>query len=296
MTARPGDDVFLAGRLEREVVLRSLAAHSVPGVERVDEDAGTVTRLLTTSSGPALVTAVLREDGVQVVGATDDDTVELVREWFDLDTDVDAVAEALGHDATLAPLVRKRPAVRVIGHPDAFEAAVQTVLGQQVSIAACRTFTGRLAAAYGTAAHGLTAFPTPDAVAGAEPEELRAAVGIPRARARTVMALAEAFASGLRLERGCDGAEVRAALLAVPGIGPWTTDYLSLRALHDPDAFPVGDLVLRRALDGATAAEALRRGERWRPWRAYATMHLWTADADRARRPAATGLRTRLEA
>jgi len=287
------ESAFLAGRLERDVVLDSLVRHSVPGVERVNLGNGTVTRLISGACAacPVPVTVAVRDDGVEVHGCVSPDVLAAVREWFDLDADVDAVADAFGDDPLLGPLVGDRPALRVIGHPDAFEAAAQTVLGQQVSLAACRTFTGRLAAAYGTrrelavGADGdpdddaLIAFPSAEVVASAELEELRAAVGIPVARARTVIAVAEAFASGLRVARDADHMDVRADLLALPGIGPWTVDYLALRVLRDPDAFPVGDLVLRRALGGVSPAEALGLGERWRPWRAYATMHLWAADA-----------------
>lgn len=280
-------NTFLAGRMERDVVIRSLVNHSVPGVERVDAAEGTVTRLLNTATGPHPVTVVVRDDGVELRSAPGPDpgpVVAAVREWFDLDTDIEQVAEAFASDPLLGPLVRARPAVRVIGHPDGFELAVQTVLGQQVSLAACRTFTGRLAAAYGTQGPDeLSVFPDPVAVASADLEELRATVGIPQARARTVMALAAAFAGGLSVRRGDDATTVRRELLALRGIGPWTVDYLSLRVLRDPDAFPVGDLVLRRALGGVTPAEAIALGERWRPWRAYATMQLWTADAARTR-------------
>lgn len=290
------DQAFLAGRLERDVVLDSLVRHSVPGVERVDLANGTVTRLVgaASASPPVPVTVAVRDDGVEVHGSGSPEVLEAVREWFDLDTDIDGVQDAFVDDPLLGPLVRERPALRVIGHPDAFEAAAQTVLGQQVSLAACRTFTGRLAAAYGvrTDDEELIAFPAAEVVASAELEELRAAVGIPLSRARTVIALAQAFAAGLRVARDADHGDVRAELLALPGIGPWTVDYLALRVLRDPDAFPVGDLVLRRALGGVSPDVALEFGERWRPWRAYATMHLWTADATGGRRTVAGAAKT----
>lgn len=290
------DQAFLAGRLERDVVLDSLVRHSVPGVERVDLVHRTVTRLVgaASASPPVPVMVAVRDDGVEVHGSGSPEVLEAVREWFDLDTDIDAVQDAFAGDPLLGPLVRERPALRVIGHPDAFEAAVQTVLGQQVSLAACRTFAGRLAAAYGVRVgdEELIAFPAAEVVASAELEELRAAVGIPLSRARTVIALAQAFAAGLRVARDADHGDVRAELLALPGIGPWTVDYLALRVLRDPDAFPVGDLVLRRALGGVSPAEALELGERWRPWRAYATMHLWTADATGGRRTVAGAAKT----
>ena len=271
---------LVTARLERDVVLRSLANHTVPGVERVDLDRGTVTRLLRTPTGRRPVTVGIHTDGLEVIGESDEAVIGIVRQWFDLDTDVAAIAGAFADDPVLGPLVRSRPAVRIIGHPDPFEAAMQTVLGQQVSLAACRTFTGRLAAAYGTTgADGLIDFPAPGAIAAADHDQVRASVGITGARARTVLALATAFEEGLVLGGDHETQSVRANLLALPGIGPWTVDYLALRVLRDPDAFPVGDLVLRRALGGVTPAEATAMGERWRPWRAYATMHLWTADA-----------------
>lgn len=274
------ESTFIPGRLERDVVLGSLVRHSVPGVERIDLGRGTVARLIRDGATVSPVTVRVRDDGIEVAGARSTSMLESIREWFDLDTDIDAVDAHLGRDATLKPLVAARPALRVIGHPDAFELAVQTVLGQQVSLAACRTFTGRLAAAYG--GHGpsdLIEFPDAATIAAAEHDELRSAVGIPAARAATVVRLAETIAEGLTLSCDADPKDVRTRLLALPGIGPWTVDYLALRALKDADAYPVGDLVLRRALGGVTAAEALRLGEGWRPWRAYATMHLWISDA-----------------
>jgi AraC family transcriptional regulator, regulatory protein of adaptative response / DNA-3-methyladenine glycosylase II len=176
---------------------------------------------------------------------------------------------------------------------DAFELAVRAVLGQQVSTSGARTLAGRLVAELGTdgpgGADGLRLFPAPEAIADAGSERLRS-LGLTGARASTLVALATAVAGGLPLDPGADRREVRAALLALPGIGPWTADYVALRALGDPDVFPAGDLVLRRALaglpggTGATvgvpAAAAVARG--WSPWRGYAAQHLWTAWASRA--------------
>jgi 3-methyladenine DNA glycosylase/8-oxoguanine DNA glycosylase len=172
----------------------------------------------------------------------------------------------------LAPLLAARPTLRVIGSPDHFQSAVTTVLGQQVSLAAGRTFAGRLVAAFGAPGpNGFRAFPRPETLAAADPEKLRAAVGLTRARARTVLALSQAWRdAGRELEPH--------KLLAIPGIGQWTVDYLSVR-FGDRDAFTPGDLVLRRALGGVTAREAAARSEVWRPFRAYALVHLWTEAA-----------------
>ena len=194
----------------------------------------------------------------------------------------------------LAPLVAARPGLRVVGSTDGWETAVTTVLGQQVSVAAARTFAGRLVALLGPPADPSLAgtddgagdpdgrprtFPSPQAVAAVDPARLASAIGLTGARARTVRALAEAAADGLALGPDADPATVRAELLALPGIGPWTVDYLALRALGDRDACPSSDLVLRRALGGITAREVEAVSQRWRPWRAYAVTHLWTEAA-----------------
>ena len=164
--------------------------------------------------------------------------------------------------------------MRVPGTVDGFELAARAVLGQQVSVAAARTFAARLVercgkplgSPRGTLTH---AFPTPETVA----EHGLDGVGLTKTRAATLRTLADAVASGrVDLDATADRTEVRASLAALPGIGPWTVEYVAMRALRDPDAFPATDLVLRRALDGRPAG-----AEAWRPWRAYAAMHLWTS-------------------
>jgi 3-methyladenine DNA glycosylase/8-oxoguanine DNA glycosylase len=203
---------------------------------------------------------------------------------LDLDADPAAVSEALGADELLRPLVRARPGLRVPGAWDGFELAVRAVLGQQVSVPAARTLAARICAELGeplgAVAGSLTRlFPSPAALARVE------LAGMPGSRARAVRALAAAVAAGLRIEPGRDPGAVRAALLELPGIGPWTVEYVAMRALGDRDAFPAGDLVLRRALGGASEAEALVRAEAWRPFRAYAAMYLWTASGAQAGAP-----------
>jgi len=262
-------------------VLASLAARAVPGVEEVDVVAGTVRRLVDLGSGPVPVTAhvtaggaEVRADGPTAPGATD----RLAVRWFGLGDALAPVHDTLGDDPTLGPLLAARPHLRVPGHPDGFEAAVQAVLTQQVSLGAGRTTGGRLAAAYGREhASGLRAYPRPEDVAAADPVALQAVLRVPRTRARAVHALAVACAQGLRLDPGADGPDVRAALLAVPGIGPWTADVVALRALGDRDAFPSGDLVLRRALGAPGPRDVAAAGLRWRPWRAFAATHLWAS-------------------
>lgn len=272
-----------------------LVAHAVPGVERVtstDTDHARVERPVRVGTRAVRVAVDLAPDHVSV-SASGDAAVPpgwlegVAARWFGTGDDLAAVAAALETDALLGPLLRDRPHLRVPGHVDPFEVATQTVLGQQVSLAAARTFTGRLAAALGTARDdGLTLFPDAEAVAAVDPDELQATLRVTRARARTLVALARACADGLALrpetepaDRVADAARTRTALLALPGIGPWTADYLALRALGDRDAFPAGDLVLRKAMGIEDARRAAARAVAWSPWRAYAAQHLWTAVA-----------------
>ncbi len=192
-----------------------------------------------------------------------------------LDQDAERVGEALSADPLLAPLVEARPGLRIAGAWDGFELAVRAVLGQQVSVAAGRGLAERLALRHGEPLRepvdGLERlFPTAERLATAEIS------GMPATRARALRALAAAVSRGLAIDERQDLAAVRAALLDLPGIGPWTVEYVAMRALRDPDAFPSGDLVLRNALGAVSAREALARAESWRPWRAYAAMHLWT--------------------
>ncbi|QSE93198.1 DNA-3-methyladenine glycosylase 2 family protein [Rhodococcus pseudokoreensis] len=264
----------------------ALRAHTVSGLERHDPD-GTHTRVVDGPHGPALVSVLVRSaDGYVEAHLTpaDPDDVEAltatIRRWLDLDADPLPIDVALSRHPQLAPLVAQRPGLRRLGSVDGFETAVLTVLGQQVSLAAARTFGSRLVAAYGRPVHdGFFAFPAPQTLAALAPEQFRSTLGLTGARARTVLALAEAASNGLRLGADTDPAEFRAGLLALPGIGPWTADYLTVRVLGDPDAFTPDDLVLKRALGVKTGRQAAELAEAWRPWRAYALFHLWTDEA-----------------
>ncbi len=278
------------GALDAGPLAAILANHAIPGCEIAGSGVeGRVhTRMLATPGGPRHVTVTVRPDDVVLTADTDDDAefahlVATTRRWLDLDTDTTAVARAFADDPLLGPLVRDRPGLRAVGYPDPFEAAVMTVLGQQVSVAAGGTFGGRLAAAYGTPSpSGLTLFPTPEVIADAPQEELRAAVGVTRTRGATVQNVARAVIGGLVLDPAGDHAALRRELLAIPGIGPWSADYLAVRVLHDPDAFTPGDLVARRAMGNPSIRDAERLAEAWRPYRAYALFHLWTSATYRA--------------
>lgn len=212
--------------------------------------------------------------------------IGIIRRLFDLDARPDVIGAALAADPILAPSVRASPGLRVPGCVDGFELAWRAVLGQQVSVAAARTLSGRVVSAFGEAIEatctpiaGLTHL-TPDAahMAKAPPGRL-AALGLTAARAACLAQLAlRASRGNLPTSPTPDPAGAIAALRECPGIGDWTAQYIAMRALRWPDAFPVGDLVLRRTLAAAGAAgpkASLAHAERWRPWRAYAAMHAW---------------------
>ncbi len=215
--------------------------------------------------------------------------VARIRRVFDLGADVTAINAQLAADPHLATLIAARPGLRVPGAWDGFELAVRAVLGQQITVGAARRLAGKLVATYGEPLHpavvedgdGLTSvFPSPGRLATAA----FATLGMPRARAATLSALAASAAADARLfERERDLEAAIARLRALPGIGEWTAQYVAMRALREPDAFPASDVGLLRAMAAGgmrPTPEALaKRAEAWRPWRAYAAQHLWTSDA-----------------
>jgi AraC family transcriptional regulator, regulatory protein of adaptative response / DNA-3-methyladenine glycosylase II len=272
-------------------VMRILALKAVPGVE--EGDATTYRRALLLPHGEATVR--LRDAGDHVAAdltlADPRDVVPAVarvRRLLDLDADSAAVDDLLVTDPLLAPLVAAWPGMRVPGAVDGPETAVRAVIGQQVSVAGARTVAARLARTYGkpvTATDGSAVthhFPTAEAIAALDPETLP----MPRSRGRTLVALCTAVAEGrLDLDVGADRDKTTAALLALPGIGPWTADYVRMRALGDPDVLLTTDLGVRRGLERlgtpGDPAAASAAGARWRPWRSYALMHLWHVVTDR---------------
>jgi AraC family transcriptional regulator of adaptative response / DNA-3-methyladenine glycosylase II len=195
-----------------------------------------------------------------------------VRRLFDTEAEPLIIAEQLGD------LAAKEPGLRLPGAWDGFEIGVRAILGQQVSVAGARTVAGRLAGAFGTPIETpwpvRVAFPSAARMAIADPNDV-AALGIIGTKARAIVALAQAMEGGLRLTSGVDPEETQQALQSIKGIGPWTANYIAMRALGYPDAFPAGDLMLMRALGANTPAEATALVERYRPWRAYAAIHLW---------------------
>lgn len=262
-----------------------LRARAIPGVEHVTDAEYRRTVRIGKSSGWLAVRRDPKRDAVIVevshsLCGSLMDLASRVRVLFDLDALPAPIGKHLGRDRVLAASLRKHPGLRVPGAFDGFETAVRAILGQQVTVAGATTLSGRLAAAFGdpvrTPHAELTrTFPPASRIASASEAQI-AAIGLPCARAASLRAMAAAVASGtIRLESGADPESTMAALIALPGIGPWTAQYLAMRALAWPDAFPAGDLGLRKALGGASAAAIEAKAESWRPWRAYAALHLW---------------------
>ncbi len=212
------------------------------------------------------------------------DAVSTVRAMFDLDADPQLIAERLKADPALGPLAAERPGVGVPGSAGVFEAAVCAVVGQQISVAGARTLLGRIAETCNArTSSGRLLFPTAEKLA----ETDLADVGLTARRVATLQALADAVAGDrLRLTVGVDRYEVRAKLLELPGIGPWTCDVIQMRALRDPDVLLSTDLVIRRRLDELGIAET----SSWSPWRSYVACTLWaTRDSPLAAAPTSPG-------
>ncbi len=277
-------------------MLDFLRGRALPGVEVVDERS--YLRVVGDASSPGWlrVSALRGEHALKlelhgIVPPALLGIVDRVRRMFDLDADPVAIAGVLSRDARLRALVRKRPGLRLPSGWEGFEIAVRAIVGQQVSVAAARTVTARIAQRFGTALPEPFAelglhhtFPTPGALADAD----LGGSGLTTARAATIRTIARTIAEGhvdFHAERTLD--DFVARWTALPGIGPWTAQYIALRALGHPDAFPAEDLVLQKHLPGdgsRLSAKALReRAEAWRPWRGYAVIHLWRDAALAAR-------------
>ena len=274
-------------------MLQFLGARAVAGVEAFDGE--TYRRTLRLPHGAGTVTLSDGGDHVLCVLILEDlrdlgTAVQRCRWLLDLDADPVAVADVLGNDPLLGALVRRSPGRRVPGSVDGAELAFRAVFGQQVSVASAATLAGRLVAIRGeplpeslaVGGDGLThLFPEPGGVAGSALDGL----GVPAARRETLRGLAGALAGGgISLDPGSDREEVERRLLDLRGIGPWTASYVAMRALGDPDAFLPSDLGVRRAIESLGRAGDPRSvtalAERWRPWRAYATQHLWASLVD----------------
>lgn len=263
-----------------------LAASAVPGVEEVRD--GVYRRTLRLPHGSGIVDLTPQPDHVQCRVVLDDfrdlaTAIARCRRLLDLDADPEAIVDALGADPDLGALVAKAPGQRIPRTVDEQELAIRVVLGQQVSVKAARTHVGRVVAAYGqpiTDPNGALThvFPAIEDLADIDPAHL----AFPKARQRSLAALVRAMADGdVVLDAGCDWNRAREQLQALPGIGPWTAEVIAMRGLGDPDAFPATDLGVRLAAEQlglpAEPRSLTEHSTRWRPWRSYATQHLWTA-------------------
>ncbi len=285
-----------------DAMLAYLNARAIDGMECVEH--GTYRRTVSHEGGQGTVVVAHAPDRHTLLATirfpsvrTLHTIVTRVRHMFDCSADVGAITAHLAKDRTLAPLVVSRPGLRTPGCWGGFELAVRAVLGQQVTVEAARRLGSRMVLLCGDPVRHAgdprlaRTFPSPQAVATADLSR----IGMPRSRRAALQALARAASSNPRLFEPLGSIEdTIAQLRAIPGIGPWTAQYIALRALRDPDAFPATDLgILRGAarLVGVvpTAPELIRRAEAWRPWRAYAAQYLWTLD--RTTRPTSTEVR-----
>jgi AraC family transcriptional regulator of adaptative response / DNA-3-methyladenine glycosylase II len=271
--------------LEAGELIAFLGARAVPHVEELTGDS--YRRSLGLPHGKGIVELTPADGHVRATLYLDDlrdlgPAVQRCRRLLDLDSDPQTIVEQLGDDPLIGELVRAAPGRRVPGHVDAHELAVRAVLGQQVSLAGAATLAGRLAEQYGEPlANPLGSvthlFPSAATLAGAD---IANGTGMPATRGRAIQTLALALASGeLDLGAGAHRAKAQQQLLALPGIGAWTVSYIAMRALRDPDAFLPTDLGIKHALhrlgQDSSPGGALKVAERWRPYRAAASQHLW---------------------
>jgi AraC family transcriptional regulator of adaptative response / DNA-3-methyladenine glycosylase II len=269
-------------------LFRFFADHAIPGLEEGGDLRYARTLRLPHGTAQLVVVPDPQRTGVIVTArmsalADVPALVARVRRMFDLDADSVAIDGELGRDPVLGPLVAAVPGIRLAGSPDGEESLFRTLVGQQISIAAARTVLGRLVADLGDGA-----FPSATTIA----EHGAAVLRGPATRVASILRAAEAVAEGsVRIELGIPASELRESLLALPGVGPWTADYLAMRVLGNPDILLATDLVVRRCAAALGLASDERRlsahGVRWAPWRSYATVHLWRArparrDASRA--------------
>jgi AraC family transcriptional regulator of adaptative response / DNA-3-methyladenine glycosylase II len=262
-------------------LLAFLNRRAIPGVEAIDSSCYRRTISLNGHSGSLNVTLAAHGSALEVRISFPEPRwlfliVERLRRMFDLGADPAEIAAHLTGDPLLTNRIEAMPGVRVPGCWDGFELALRAILGQQISVTAASTLAGRLVQTFGTyidASPPLThLFPRAEVLAEADV----ASIGLPRKRAETIRALARAVCEGhIDFGSTANSKEFQSRLCELPGIGNWTAQYIAMRGLGDPDAFPAGDLGLLRAASMTNERELTQRAESWRPWRAYAAMYLW---------------------
>jgi len=263
-------------------MLAFLQARAIPGVESVEDGTYRRSICLNRSQGHFVVSLDEANHALAVRVQFGDPRslffiIERIRAMFDLNADWAAIVQTLRSDPVLTGPVDAAPGLRVPGCWNGFELAIRAILGQQVTVKGATALAGRIARAFGqpfSATGSLThTFPRPEVLADAS----LAGIGLTTVRAQTIRLLARAVCDEqVRFHGIVDLDDFLARMCEIPGIGKWTAQYVAMRALGEPDAFPSGDLGLLRALNLQTARELERRAEAWRPWRAYATMYLWT--------------------
>ena len=264
-----------------EGMLAFLAARATPGVECVEQGCYRRTISLNGRDGYFEVSIDQERSALAVKIEFGDPRslffiVERIRAMFDLNADWSAIVQSLISDPALIERVQSDPGLRVPGCWNGFELATRAILGQQITVKGATALAGRLTASFGrplSSAKGLThLFPTPEVLADAR----LASIGLTGARAETIRLLARAVAEGkLKFEGVVDSDAFQQQLCEISGIGKWTAQYVAMRALGEPDAFPSSDLGLLRAMGLRSSSELEERAEAWRPWRAYAAMYLW---------------------
>lgn len=268
--------IAVRGPYDADWMLGFLARRAITEIESVDGLS------YSRQSGAGALSVRIGARSVAVAAPAGRDTTrdlrgEVVR-LLDLAADSTAIDAHLGRHAELAESVRARPGLRVPGAIDGFELAVRAILGQQVSVERATELARLLVRRYGSDGHGGFRFPDPETLAGVSPAE----IGLPGRRGEAIRRLAEAVVRGdLELSSALPADVARRGLAAIPGIGPWTVEYIAMRALRDADAFPAGDWVICKQL-GVTPGQARRLADAWRPYRAYAVMYLWAGAARRA--------------
>jgi AraC family transcriptional regulator of adaptative response / DNA-3-methyladenine glycosylase II len=280
-------------------MLSFLAARAIPGVEIVADGAyrrsislnGNHGSFEVSSDDPnhTLIGRVQFSDPQSLFFIT-----ERIRAMFDLNADWTAIMGSLNSDAVLSALIQRHEGLRVPGCWNGFELTVRAILGQQVSVKGATTLSGRLVKMFGEQ------FPAPGGISHLFPKAEKladanvAAIGLPTARANTIRELARAVCDGrIKFEEIVDTDDFLRRLSEISGIGSWTAQYVAMRALGEPDAFPSGDLGLIRAMNLSSARDLERRAEAWRPWRAYAAIHLWSASHTKQASGASTSLHSR---
>jgi AraC family transcriptional regulator of adaptative response / DNA-3-methyladenine glycosylase II len=270
--------------LDWEALLAFLARRTIAGVEHVQDGAYLRTAHVGTHTGwiavmPDATRAALRVAVSGSLSRAVPAVLARVKRVFDLGCDPQRIGAALG------PLALRRPGLRLPGTFDGFEAAVRAILGQQITVRAAHTIAGRFAAAFGEPVEAPHAalrcvFPSAARVAALAPSDI-AQIGVVSARAKAIIAIAAALHEGrLRLDPGADVDATLRRLRELPGVGEWTAQYLAMRALGWPDAFPHTDYGVLKALAEKDPGRALAHAEQWRPWRAYAVIHLWNSLED----------------